>query len=756
MGIRQKLSDAIRGRSKKEVVIQERSNSYCVNPLASSYENMFAQVRPLINEMKTIFPYAVGANGGKIPLSRAPELALLNAPNYYMGWQDFADAMFATWLTEDELNIHVHFSGRKIVGYTILPVGSRNQYLNGDGIQTFQVTDADGLTETITEYEVMTLRFSRSPRNLDKGVSPTSSVEVWAQIDDLVSQYQRAFFSNGAKPSTITIIKASSHEKFLEKQKELERQTKGAKNSNKTLYLWRGVLDDGATMDEVEVKTIQGNNSTLALKEIADIISDRLNKSVGVSNFLLGDDSSAKYDNAELSDHVFTKRRVYPALMMFWSEFQHELNRVLMAQTGKGLSYGINFELEIPELTDRLKTQAETRQINANIVREDKKVDAEIKRQDKIAKADVATKNMSALITLIEKGASSESALRALGLSSEWKLVADELEANSGVAVGGSLVPQSQSGIAELVSGMESQKSKDEIADFTHNPKDCPNCHTLDAIPSELDPEFSPDEIIERAIYEELLDLYEDLVNDELGEKLGLTEEQINALIDRVLEKLMEVAPKAVEETVEQVEKTTNSLPVAVIVGLINGQKPKSREELIAAIKKETTTEKREEVEDTLREAFQKRIEEIVKNYAKEAEDVIRKTLNSTEGKTKGQIKNELLKGAAGYIPKYRAEMIARNEVINAFREASLAEAKHLSKTYGLKMRKTWHAQPGECPICAALDGTSVELNDSFPAETVEKDGRQYSFEHSIYNVGGETCNAHVNCRCNVTYEVIG
>lgn len=743
MGIRQKLSDAIRGRSKKEVVIQERSNSYCVNPLASSYENMFAQVRPLINEMKTIFPYAVGANGGKIPLSRAPELALLNAPNYYMGWQDFADAMFATWLTEDELNIHVHFSGRKVVGYTILPVGSRNQYLNGDGIQTFQVTDADGLTETITEYEVMTLRFSRSPRNLDKGVSPTSSVEIWAQIDDLVSQYQRAFFSNGAKPSTITIIKASSHEKFLEKQKELERQTKGAKNSNKTLYLWRGVLDNGATMDEVEVKTIQGNNSTLALKEIADIISDRLNKSVGVSNFLLGDDSSAKYDNAELSDHVFTKRRVYPALMMFWSEFQHELNRVLMAQTGKGLSYGINFELEIPELTDRLKTQAETKQINASIEREDKRAAADIARQDKIAEADVATKNMTALITLIEKGASSESAIRALNLSSEWKQVADELEINSGVAIGGSIVPQNESGVKELPTGLSD-----------HNDLGCQ--HTADAAPNELDPEFSPDEIIERAIYEELLDLYEDLVNDELGEKLGLTEEQINALIDRVLEKLMEVAPKAVEETVEQVEKTTNSLPVAVIVGLINGQKPKSREELIAAIKKETTTEKREEVEDTLREAFQKRIEEIVKNYAKEAEDVIRKTLNSTEGKTKGQIKNELLKGAAGYIPKYRAEMIARNEVINAFREASLAEAKHLSKTYGLKMRKTWHAQPGECPICAALDGTSVELNDSFPTETVEQDGRQYSFEHSIYNVRGETCNAHVNCRCYVTYEVIG
>lgn len=418
MGLWKKAKDALVPPNRK-VVQEMNTERFALAPQLSNYENLFAQVRPLVDEMKVVMPYGVSGGGAKLPLSRTPELALLLSPNNEMGWSDFMDTMLSTWLTEDELLLHVHTQGRRgrVIGYTFIPPESRIRI--GDDIY-YQFMDGDKLVR-LSSDEVAVLRYSRNPRNVMKGVSPVSSVSLWAQIDDLVAQYQRAFFENGAVPATITFITASTHDKYEEKRKALEMGLKGARNRNKTIYAWRQMLDDGTTGDEVEVKTIQPANSTLAIKDLNYVITDRLNKAIGVSNFILGDDSSAKYDNAELSDRQFTKRRVYPALVSFWSQFQHELDRI----TG-GLGYAIQFDLEIPELTDRQKAQAEIKRIESETTR--------ITRE--AAATDSAT-----LVNLIQAGAEPASAVKALGLGKQWLDVANSLTSdsvqNEGVENGG-------------------------------------------------------------------------------------------------------------------------------------------------------------------------------------------------------------------------------------------------------------------------------------------------------------------------------
>lgn len=438
MSIRSRISDAFgRGkRAKARDFARELSYQLRLSPLCSDYENMFAQVRPLIDEMKTVMPYGVGRNGGPLPIQRTPELFWLRDPNDDMGWSEFADLMFATWLTEDELDIHVWKDKRgQVIGYTILPPETR-VYL-GYGRWEWQVLTTDGM-EVLFEEDVMRLRFSRSPRDIQKGVSPASAARVWAQADDVVAQYQRAYFENGAVPATITFIRASSEAKYNAMKHELESNTKGPRNKNKTVYVWRQFDNDtGDEKDQIEVKPIQGNNSTLAIREIVDIINDRLNKSVGVSNFILGDDSSAKYDNAELSDHQFTKRRVYPALVSFWNQFEHELNRVV----GGSIGYHITFDLEIPELTERVKVKAEIARIRTE-----------------------------SLVNLISAGATGIGAVEALGLPKNWETAANAIwakgqvgELNSPISIEYKL-PKAQA---------KTQKDK----------KHCTCHHTLDELP---------------------------------------------------------------------------------------------------------------------------------------------------------------------------------------------------------------------------------------------------------------------------------
>ncbi len=472
MSIFDRFFDRRATKEQRSQVRQEIANQFRVNALCSSYENLFAQVRPLIDEMKVVIPYGVDANGNPLNEKWTPELTVLNTPNEAMGRLEFMDLTLATWLTEKELNIHVHFKGSKIIGYSILPVGCRKRL--SDGTNQFQVNTMTGTTY-YTDADVMTLRYSRSPRAMDQGVSPATSVEVWAQIDDVLSQYQKAYFENGATPASITFITASSREKYDEKRQKMETGFGGASNKNKTLYVWKQMLDDGSSANEVEIKPIQGNNSTMAIKEIVEIVTDRLNKSVGVSNFILGDDSSAKYDNAELSERQFTKRRVYPALSMFWNQFQSELDRIL-----GGLGYAITFDLEIPELTDRAKTKAEIASINANTI-----------------------------TTLVNAGAKGSAVVKALGLGKEWNSVANSI---------------AKQAVANPLPLPESDSKEKETDALEHH---C--CHRTTDYNGE--PVFAETELAEKKIYDALMDLATQVVMEENPQATRVEIEQIVAEI---------------------------------------------------------------------------------------------------------------------------------------------------------------------------------------------------------------------------------
>ena len=686
MGMINRLKDAVK-RKKARDFAQELSNQFFLSPLCSDYENLFAQVRPLIDEMKTVMPYGVTDRGTKLPMTKTPELYWLQNPNDDMGWAEFADLMFATWLTEDELDIHVWRNERgKVEAYTVIPPECRI-YL-GYGRWEWQVLTTRGI-EVLDEDQVMRLRFSRSPRNIQKGVSPASAVRVWAQIDDLIAQYQRAYFENGAIPATITFITASTFEKYDKTRKELENKLKGAHNRNKTVYAWRQFDNDtGNSVDQIEVKTIQGNNSTLAIKEIVDIVNDRLNKSIGVSNFILGDDSSAKYDNAELSDHQFTKRRVYPALMSFWNQFQHELERLL-----GGLGYGISFDLEIPELTERTKAKAEIGRIRGE-----------------------------ALVNLISAGASGEAAVEALGLPKCWLNAANGIYTKG--LTGGLLSPVSvdYEVPAPVQSTNDKKEGESEPTDpletlETHDIAHCSCNHSLDALP-----EMTEDE---KKLYNKLIELARDIMQKEGA--------QYDQLVDEMIDILLEDAEKGGTEGAKALSLLSEDDVASEILKTI------SNGEIV--------------VSEALENRIRNRAKLLAGGYKDYAEKIVKETLAGEEYLTANQIAKRLEE----VIPKERAELIARNETLYAIRSGRLEEDESLAEKYGLHVKLIWRTSQDKdvCPICAAMEGKTVDLGKAF-TDTVElDDGEIATWEHSMWNDSGRIPDAHVNCRCYFDEELV-
>lgn len=684
MGWITSLRDATRRRKSRNFA-KELSNQFMLSPLCSDYENMFAQLRPLIDEMKTVMPYGVTDRGRKLNESATPELSWLKNPNDDMGWSEFADLMFATWLTEDELDIHVWRTvGGKVEGYTILPPQSRIYY--GYGQWQWQVMTTEG-QEVLTEQDVMRLRFSRSPRNAERGVSPASAAKVWAQIDDLIAQYQRAYFENGAIPATITFITASTYDKYNTTRKELERGLKGAKNHNKTVYAWRQFDNDtGQSVDQVEVKTIQGNNSTLAIREIVDIVNDKMNKVVGVSNFILGDDSSAKYDNAELSDHQFTKRRVYPALVSFWNQFQHELERIL----GRGLGYGITFDLEIPELTERVRAKAEIARIRAE-----------------------------ALINLISAGASGVAAVRALDLPDNWQSAAEGIYARG---LAGNLLtpvaidykaPTPAEPTVDKKGGESEPTSPLEINDLVHG-HNCDCCHhTIDELP--------PMTADEKKLYDLLVELARSVMEQADPTK--------SVELEDVIQKMVEILE---HDALNGEEEGAKALALLA-------------EKDVASEILTTVADGELYVSDSLLERISSRASQLARGFLDHTQGLVEETLASEEPLSASEIKSRLM----SVMPLSRAELIARNETLYAIRSGRLEQDEKLAEKYGLNVRLVWRTSGDSkvCPICAAMAGQTVDLGGVFNNE-VETDDGIATWAQDSWNDNGRITSAHPNCRC--------
>jgi len=681
MSIISRFKDA-RRKTQANHFAQELSNRFMVSPICSDYENIFAQVRPLIDEMKVVFPYGVDEKGKELNSKKTPELQVLKNPNEDMGWSEFADLMYATWLTEDELDIHVWRNDKgDVEAYTILPPSSRI-YL-GYGHWEWQTMTVDGI-KMLDESEVMRLRFSRSPRDIQKGVSPASASRVWAQIDDLIAQYQRAYFENGAVPATITFITASTYEKYDKTRKELEDKLKGAHNHNKTVYAWRQFDNDtGKSVDQVEVKTIQGNNSTLAIREIVDIVNDRLNKSVGVSNFILGDDSSAKYDNAELSDHQFTRRRVYPALVSFWNQFQHELERIL----GGGLGYGISFSLEIPELTERVKARAEIARIRAE-----------------------------SLVNIISAGASGAAAVKALGLPSDWQMAADGIYAK---ALAGQLlspvsIDYSAPKPTETTTDKKEDKETEQIAyDMVHG-HHC-ECHK-DALPPMTEEE--------KQIYDILIELG--------GALLEQKEIDLENVIAEMTALLEEDAKNGAIDGAKALQLLTDKDVANEILQTI------SKGEIV--------------ISESLKERIASRATQLATGYTEYTQKLIENTLAGSESLTAKEIKEKLNE----VMPRERAELIARNETNYAIRSGRLEHDEQIANKYGLNVRLVWRTSGDSdvCPVCAAMEGKTVDLGKAFDNVVKTADGEVITWEHSMWNDGGRVTDAHPNCRCYFDEEV--
>lgn len=368
-------------------------------PMHDTYDNIFPYVNAIAQRFSTVIPYAVTSDGRRIdPAPTA--LKALYAPNDTYSCLEFLKLIASIILTQSHVDILIWttegpggtITPDNITGYTLLPPNSRvYNDTRSDWYHRVTMDFGDGTRQyEFTRNETISLSYSRHPSDPTLGISPAMTIKKWANVDDMIADYERGFFGNNAVPAGMLGIVSENAEDFQRNRARLEETFRGAGNNNGIAYNMIPV--DPLTHKPSQTSKLvwvpfQNSNDSLDLQTVNNVVNNRLANALAVPDIIRGIDNGQTYANAEMAERSFIENTLKPLCMTVWDKWQFELDRI----TG-GLGYGITFTLDLPAQTEVEKIQAETQQIRINN-----------------------------LIQLITMGATVETAVEALGLPEAYR-----------------------------------------------------------------------------------------------------------------------------------------------------------------------------------------------------------------------------------------------------------------------------------------------------------------------------------------------
>lgn len=334
------------------------------------YASIYPNIRPIVNDVKEIYPYAIDRNGETV--QNTPAVNSLFHPNKTDSFDTFMERLTVSVLNlpftyllvwrreggEARPGGDFGFKGKNIAGYTFLECPAI-EYRDGRVYYKIGAQEFD-------EDDVIAIPGGAQPYDLYGGYSPAFSIAKWATIDGYIADFEKGFFENNAIPAGMFNLVAATTTEYENMREAIEKRHRGAGNNNNVTFSHVPLDANGkAQQAQVEWIPFQQSNKDIDFDPILTHTDKKLGEAYGVSSIIKGDDSQAKYSNAEVSEANYMKRAVKPTARRIYSQITHELNRI----TG-GLGYAITFKMDIPAVSDAEKVKAETKSIDAQLIRD--------------------------------------------------------------------------------------------------------------------------------------------------------------------------------------------------------------------------------------------------------------------------------------------------------------------------------------------------------------------------------------------------
>ena len=360
--------------------------------VTDEYATAYPSIRAIANEYMAIQPFAIDANGKEV---RHDAVDALYHPNQMDSSVAFFEKIAVSTLSLRKTYLLIwrreggeakpggDFTRDTIAGYTFLEFPG--------------ITRREGHTyynigsQEFTDQEVIVLPGGVDPKNLYGGYSPSEASRRWAKLDDYIADYQAGFFENGAVPAGQFMITAATAREYNDTVDMLQARHRGAGKNGNVTYSHRPIDPNSGKPAEAQIEWVPFSqaNKDIDFKNLFEQTNRRIDVAYGVPQIVKGVDDAATYANAQVAEKGFAKRAVYPLALRNYTQITHELNRIT-----NGLGIAITFKYVIPTVADEEKVEAETKQLESNIIR-----------------------------TMVTEGYSLDSVVDAFGLSNSYKLL---------------------------------------------------------------------------------------------------------------------------------------------------------------------------------------------------------------------------------------------------------------------------------------------------------------------------------------------
>ena len=678
-----------------------------VIPPYDAYAQIFPYSNAIAGRFATIIPYAVDMQGEEIKPAPTAMRALY-APNDQFSCLEFLKFIANSILTQSHLDIlvwtnqggYVQPGGKvtpdNIAGYTFLPQDSR-QWDSNHTTWTHRVTmSINGRleTRTFTRDETIALNYSAHPLDPSRGISPAQTIRKWANVDDMIADYERGFFANGAVPAGMMGIVSATADDFTRTKNQLEQAFQGAGHNNGVVYNMIPVDPlSGKPSDTgklVWVPFQQANNS-LDLSSLNDVVNNRLASALAVPDIVRGIDNGQTYANAEQAERAFIENTLKPLCMTVWDKFQFELDRI----TG-GLGYGINFTLDVPAQTDVRKVQADTQAVQVDT-----------------------------LIKLINAGASVETAVKALHLPDEYNALELEpatpaLFRKDETPVVPQIVPQVQAAKED-----DTEPVKPDVADSTvGKAAKLVRKYYRDLIDLNLAAHsFAKTEVDSGEIQAELVDGL-----------FSIYEPQIVAYANSTGKTIIQ-AMQDLAQTNPDIAKILDSWTPTQIAALVGWE---TLPDTFEKAYRKQLTKTVAAVTGTANKSITKIIEQGIKDKL-DYRELVRQLYGLLDDDRAELLAGNELRNAERLGNLYSAQNLSKKTGVTL---------KKVWHTSGLDAG----SEQKPCKFCEHMNGKVVGLGESFMAEgdSIDIDGETFTNDY----ISMTTAAAHPRCRCTQTYEV--
>jgi HK97 family phage portal protein len=272
------------------------------------------------------------------PIENHPVLSLLEKPNSFQTKEDFLWLATIYWLSEGEAPIYLNSPKNPTEMVLLNPEKLTMEFDNKKIIGGYKYQQSNGTTTMIPAENVLMLKMP-STASPFRGTGIMKYIAQTLDIDNYIEEYLKLFFFNDTTPGATIETDQELTKSIIERLKnQFTARHQGVKNSHKLAVLEKGL----------KYHKISSNMNELQLKELNDLIRDKVLAAFKCPKSVLGIVEDVNRANAEASSYSFSRRAVLPKLKMIESQ----LNQFLLPKFNS--TEKLWFEFETPVFQDKL------------------------------------------------------------------------------------------------------------------------------------------------------------------------------------------------------------------------------------------------------------------------------------------------------------------------------------------------------------------------------------------------------------------